>query len=132
MRIRLLFLLLLFSYCLIVSRFLLLYPKWCARNFVSGRSLARAYSVRQQLSTICNNSLDKSGLGMDVSVSCGEDTVSFLKCACAGLFLQAAARMPSTNEASDGGKRGNSGRLYSSRGRYKTKVGGEIASIHPT
>jgi len=109
-----------------------LHGQWCARNFVSGRSLARAYSVRQQLSTICNNSLDKSGLGMDVSVSCGEDTVSFLKCACAGLFLQAAARMPSTNEASDGGKRGNSGRLYSSRGRYKTKVGGEVASIHPT
>mmetsp|Transcript_4688 Transcript_4688/g.5306 ORF Transcript_4688/g.5306 Transcript_4688/m.5306 type:complete len:925 (-) Transcript_4688:62-2836(-) len=109
----------------------ILHGQWCARNFVSGRSLARAYSVRQQLSSICSNSFDKNGLNIDISVSCGEDIISFLKCACAGLFLQSAARILSTNEASNCGKQGNSGRL-SSRGRYKTKVGGDVASIHPT
>ena len=73
---------------------------------------------------------------MDISQSCGEDEIQFLKCACAGLFLQSATRMPSTDETSSGrgtNKRGgNSGRLGSSRGRYKTKIGSEVVSIHPT
>lgn len=102
--------------------------KWCARNFVNGRALTRAYSVRQQLSSICSND-NKNGLNIDVGASCGKDMVSFLKCACAGLFLQSASRIPSSNEASN---QGNSGQLSSSRGRYKTKVGGDVASIHPT
>ena len=74
---------------------------------------------------------------MDVSLSCGEDEIQFLKCACAGLFLQSATRMLSADESSIGrinSKRrsDNSGRLGFSRGRYKTKIGSEVVSIHPT
>ena len=74
---------------------------------------------------------------MDVSKSCGEDEIQFLKCACAGLFLQSATRIPSSDEMNGSSKRGdnkggNSGRLGSSRGRYKTKIGSEAVSIHPT
>ncbi len=112
--------------------------QWCARNFVSGRALARAYNVRQQLSAICTKSTDQNGLGMDVSTSCGDDVVLFLKCACAGLFLQSATRLASVVEngsskpSSSQNGRGNSGRLGPSRGRYKTKMGGDEVSIHPT
>lgn len=110
--------------------------QWCSRNFVSGRALARAYNVRQQLSAICSKSAGPNGLGMDVSTSCGDDMVQFLKCACAGLFLQSATRLAAAvergkNTASNNG-RGNSGRLGPTRGRYKTKVGGDEVSIHPT
>ena len=74
---------------------------------------------------------------MDISQSSGEDDVLFLKCACAGLFLQSATRMSSTEESSRGNGNSkqrdfNSGRLGSSRGKYKTKVGSEVVSIHPT
>lgn len=74
---------------------------------------------------------------MDISQSCGNDEIQFLKCACAGLFLQSATRMPSTAESNSGrggSKRGggNSGRLGPSRGKYKTKIGSEVVSIHPT
>lgn len=111
--------------------------QWCVRNFISGRALVRAFNVRQQLSLICSKNLDKGGLNMDISQSCGEDEIKFLKCACAGLFLQSAARMPSTDERSreQGNHKqssGNSGRLGSSRGKYKTKIGSEMVSIHPT
>lgn len=111
--------------------------QWCARNFVSGRALARAYNVRQQLSAICGKAISQNGLGMDVSASCGDDVVLFLKCACAGLFLQSATRLDSTTDREGNGSnrhhgRGNSGRLGPSRGRYRTKVGGDEVSIHPT
>jgi HrpA-like RNA helicase len=105
--------------------------QWCARNFISGRALARAYDVRQQLSAICGNNVESNGLGMTVTESCGEDMLLFLKCACAGLFLQSATRLASAN-INDNKRGGNSGRLGPTRGRYKTKVGGEEASIHPT
>jgi len=114
----------------------LLHGQWCARNFISGRALVRAFNVRQQLSSICGKGVDKGGLNMDISQSCGEEEIQFLKCACAGLFLQSATRIPSfdeTNGSSRRGKKGgNSGRLGSSRGRYKTKIGSEVVSIHPT
>ncbi len=69
---------------------------------------------------------------MDISQSCGEDEIHFLKCACAGLFLQSATRMPSTDDSNNGRGGGNSGRLGPSRGKYKTKIGSEVVSIHPT
>ena len=114
---------------------LLEYEQWCARNFINGRALVRAFNVRQQLSSICAKSIDKGGLNMDVSQSCGEDEIQFLKCACAGLFLQSATRLTTSDETK--GRRhdsngGNSGRLGPSRGRYKTKIGSEVVSIHPT
>jgi HrpA-like RNA helicase len=107
--------------------------QWCARNFISGRALARAFNVRQQLSSICGKSAEKGGLGMDINVTCKDDRVAFLKCACAGLFLQAASRV-STSESTGGDQngRGNSGRLGTSRGKYKTKITGDDVSIHPT
>jgi hypothetical protein len=109
------------------------YLQWCARNFISGRALVRAFNVRQQLSSICSRNSDKGGLNMDISQSCGEDDVQFLKCACAGLFLQSATRIPTTDESKNNKRSdGNSGRLGSSRGKYKTKIGSEMVSIHPT
>jgi HrpA-like RNA helicase len=107
----------------------LLHGEWCTRNFISGRALVRAHDVRHQLSVICGRSMEKNGLGMDVNLSCGDDMEAFLKCACAGLFLQSASRMQSSKEIKG---RGSSGSLISARGKYKTKVGSSEVSIHPT
>ncbi|KAL3904987.1 MAG: hypothetical protein SGILL_009858, partial [Bacillariaceae sp.] len=105
--------------------------QWCSRNFVNGRALVRAFNVRKQLSSICAKATEKGGLGMDVSQSCGDDVVEFLKCACAGLFMQAATRLKSSHTEGNN-SRGKSGQLGGSRGRYKTVFGGEEASVHPT
>ena len=106
----------------------LLHGEWCSRNYISGRALVRAYDVRQQLSTLCSRSVEKHGLGMDINLSCGDDIVAFLKCVCAGLFLQSASRTSSPKEV----KRRDSGGLESTRGKYKTKVGNVEVTIHPT
>jgi len=113
----------------------LLHGDWCARNFISGRALVRAYDVRKQLSEICAREVKKNGLGLDVKVSCGDDRELFLKCVCAGLFLQAASRIKASVDVDEKSSKRNadrSGMLYSSRGRYKTMVGSEEVSIHPT
>jgi HrpA-like RNA helicase len=106
----------------------LLHGDWCTRNFISGRALVRGHDVRHQLSIICNRPLEKNGLGMDVNLSAGDDAESFLKCVCAGLFLQAASRMPVSKEIKGRG----SGSVVSNRGKYKTKVGKTEVSVHPT
>ena len=103
--------------------------EWCTRNFISGRALVRAHDVRQQLQTIIGRPLESNGLGMDVNLSCGEDRELFLKCACAGLFLQSASRVHAPREVNGGGR---SGALQSGRGRYRTKVSNTDVSIHPT
>lgn len=113
----------------------LLHGDWCSRNFISGRALVRAYDVRRQLSEICAREVKKNGLGLDVKASCGDDRELFLKCVCAGLFLQAASRIKASvdvDEKSSKRSADKSGTLYSSRGRYKTMVGSEEVSIHPT
>jgi ATP-dependent RNA helicase DHX8/PRP22 len=107
---------------------LLLHGDWCAQNFISGRALVRAHDVRRQLRTICGRPMEKHGLGMDITSTCGEDMETFLKCVCAGLFLQSAARLPNVKEIKGRG----SGSVVSTRGRYKTKVGNSEVSIHPT
>lgn len=104
--------------------------EWCIRNFISGRSLVRANDVRNQLAEICSRPLEKNGLGMDIKLSCGADTEVFLKCVCAGLFLQVASRITSSVEVKN--DRGRSGMVGSSRGRYKTKIGATEVSVHPT
>jgi hypothetical protein len=106
-----------------------LHGEWCQRNFVSGRSLGRAYHVRQQLRSTCLRPAEKNGLGMDVNITCGKDRESFLKCAAAGLFLQVASRTKAETEIDS---RGRSGTVVSTRGRYRTKIGNETVSIHPT
>lgn len=106
----------------------LLHGDWCTRNFISGRALVRAHDVRHQLQTICSRPVEKNGLGMDVESTCSEDVELFLKCVCAGLFLQSAARMAHMKEMKDRG----AGSVVSTRGRYKTKVGNSEVSIHPT
>ena len=105
--------------------------EWCKGNFISGRSLVRAHDVRKQLSDLCGRSRATGGLGMDVEGSCGDDMLVFFRAVCTGLFLQVASRVQATVELKNNA-RGNSGALYSSRGRYKTKVGGREVSIHPT
>jgi len=106
----------------------LLHAEWCRRNFISGRSLARVFDVHHQLRSICSRSADRNGLGMDVSKSCGGDMEIFLKCVCAGLFMQAAGRIKEAKET-DG--RGRSGMLLTTP-KYRTKVGNLPVAIHPT
>jgi HrpA-like RNA helicase len=107
----------------------LLHGEWCTRNFISGRALVRAHDVRQQLSMTCGRPLQSNGLGMDVNLSCKDNPEAFLKCACAGLFLQSASRIHVPREVAGGGR---SGMLPSSRGRYRTKVSNADVSVHPT
>jgi HrpA-like RNA helicase len=109
---------------------LLLHGDWCQRNFVSGRALVRAYNVRMQLRKICRRTVLQHGLGMDINQSCGGDRETFLKCVAAGLFLQVASRRKVDVE--EDSKKGRSGLILSSRGSYRTKVGNENVSIHPT
>jgi HrpA-like RNA helicase len=107
--------------------------EWCAQNFISGRSLVRAHDVRKQLTEICSRDEKKNGLGMDTTLSCGEEMEDFLKCVCSGLFLQSASRMINSNEINKANrKERKAGNESSVRGRYKTKIGGREVSIHPT
>jgi HrpA-like RNA helicase len=108
-----------------------LHVEWCQQNFVSGRALARAFSVRLQLQNLCERSTVQNGLGFDVNTSYGQDRERFLKCIASGLFLQAASRIPTDNLIDDQSK-GRSGQIISSRGRYRTKVGNVNVSVHPT
>jgi HrpA-like RNA helicase len=105
---------------------------WCARNFINGRALLRAQDVRTQLRDICLKSKERNGLGMDVDQSCGAERELFFKAVCAGLFLQVATRIQATVDVQSSQNKGNSGIIQSSRGRYKTKIGHQIVSIHPT
>jgi HrpA-like RNA helicase len=106
----------------------LLHGDWCIRNFISGRALVRANDVRHQLSAICSRPTERGGLGMDIDLSVGDEMELFLKCVCAGLFLQSASRIPASKDIKDRG----SGSVVSNRGKYKTKVGKTEVSIHPT
>lgn len=101
----------------------LFHMDWCHQNFISGRSLVRAYDIRQQLEQLCSN--PRSGLNIDVTSSSGKDQVRLLKCVAAGLFLQSATRLV-TQETS------GSGRVGSSHGKYLTTMGKDTVSIHPT
>ena len=107
--------------------------EWCAQNFISGRSLVRAHDVRKQLTEICSRDEKKNGLGIDTTLSCNGEMEDFLKCACAGLFLQSASRITNSNEINKANrKERKTGSASSIRGRYKTKIGGREVSIHPT
>ena len=101
---------------------------WCGQNFINGRALTRAHDVRSQLSDLC------SRLGMDIHSTCSSEMTTFYKCVCAGLFLQVATRLTHPDQAQ--GKKcslhGRSGMIPTPRGLYKTKIGGNIVSIHPT
>lgn len=109
------------------------HDEWCKRNFISGRALVRAHDVRQQLAEICNRGSDSNGLDIDISASCEEDSVKFLMCTCAGLFLQSASRLKNAveinKEIREQMKTKNDKNI---RGKYKTKIGGKEVSIHPT
>lgn len=111
----------------------LLHGEWCARNFISGRALIRAHDVRKQLVEICGRDQSKNGLSMNVHQSCGDDMLKFLKCSCAGLFMQAASRVSNSVEINKAlRKEMKAGENFVARGRYKTKIGGAEVSIHPT
>lgn len=104
------------------------HSEWCQRNYISGRALSRAYHVREQLKVLCARSSGENGLEMDVT-SHDPSREQFLKCAAAGLFLQAASRIKEEREVNSRGKSGSS---ISTLGRYRTKTGNEQVSIHPT
>jgi HrpA-like RNA helicase len=101
---------------------------WCTHNFINGRALTRAYDVRSQLSDLC------SRLGMDINSSCSSEMTTFFKCVCSGLFLQVATRLPNPDQSQgkQNARQGRSGIIPSSWGHYKTIIGGNIVSIHPT
>ena len=101
---------------------------WCGLNFINGRALMRAHDVRSQLSDLCSRH------GMDVHSSCSAEMTTFYKCICAGLFLQVATRLPTHLQSQDKKKSrlSRAGIIPSSRGHYKTKIGGNIVSVHPT
>lgn len=111
----------------------LLHAEWCTRNFISGKALLRAHDIRNQLEELCSRNETRNGLGMDVKKSCGEDQMKLLKCACAGLFMQSAARVGNSVDINKTiRKEMRAGINATSRGRYKTKQGGAEVSIHPT
>ena len=101
---------------------------WCGQNFINGRALVRAHDVRSQLSELC------SRLGMDINSSCSSEMTTFYECVCAGLFLQVATRLPNPDQlqAKKKARLSRAGILPSSRGHYKTKLGGNMVSVHPT
>eukprot|EP00903_Cladosiphon_okamuranus_P014779 g13692.t2 len=87
---------------------------WCRRNFVNGRSVARAIDVRQQLAKIL-----RERLRIDPEESCEAEMSQYLRCLVAGLFTNVALRQPSTS--------GGGGRSC-----YRTVIGGREAQIHPS
>lgn len=99
---------------------------WCAQNFINGRALTRAHDVRSQLADLC------SRLGMDIHSSCSSEMMTFYRCICAGLFLQVATRLPAEQPPGKAKAKASRAGIIPSRGRYKTKVGGNIVSVHPT
>ncbi len=103
---------------------------WCKLNFISGKSLSRAYDIRKQIKEICSRSTARHGLGWDVAVSCGTELERLLKCICAGLFLKVAIRIPNSEQLGDRSARNRS--EFSTRGKYRTKVGGQECCIHPS
>ncbi len=103
---------------------------WCKLNFISGKSLSRAYDIRKQIEDICSRSSARLGLGWDVKVSCGTEMERLLKCLCAGLFLKVAIRIPNSEQICDNSARKRS--EFSTRGRYRTKIGGQECCIHPS
>lgn len=110
-----------------------LHGEWCTTNFINGKALVRAHDVRNQLEEICCRDESRGGLSINVKQSCGDDMLQFLKCACAGLFLQAASRVSNSVEINKTiRKEMKAGEHFIARGRYKTKMGGAEVSIHPT
>jgi hypothetical protein len=104
---------------------------WCKLNFISGKSLSRAYDIRKQIEDICSRSSARHGLGWDAEISCGTELEAFLKCICAGLFLKVAIRIPSKETLCDSNVRKRSD-LFTPRGRYRTKIGSQEVFIHPS
>ncbi|KAJ3090493.1 hypothetical protein HK102_003523 [Quaeritorhiza haematococci] len=63
-------------------------PKWSSSYFLNHRALTRSLSIRQQLKKYMKR------FGIDVSASCGGDTVALRKCIVSGYFSHAAKLMP--------------------------------------
>jgi HrpA-like RNA helicase len=111
----------------------MLHGDWCKDNFISGRALVRAHDVRNQLSELASRAMEKNGLAMNVDSSCASEMTLFFKCLCAGLFLQVATRVPSPQQQ-QGARQSPTSKsgLIPSHGQYKTRLGGNLVSVHPT
>ncbi|PVD28898.1 hypothetical protein C0Q70_11493 [Pomacea canaliculata] len=79
--------------------------QFCQCNFLNGRNLSTATSVRKQLRDICTRQ------GLEVT-SCGRTTTSVRKCLAAGFFMSAAQ--------------------LQKEGEYLTLASNEPVSIHPS
>ena len=110
----------------------ILHGDWCKQNSVSGRALVRAEEVRNQIAELVSRSVERNGLGINIMSTCyGSEMLPFYKCLAAGLSLQVATRVPSPNQQ-QGIKMGGASGSIPSRGNYKTRLGGNLVSIHPT
>jgi len=98
---------------------------WCKHNFINGKALSRAQDIRSQIEDICTT------LGWDSGLSCGNELEPFLKCVCAGLFLKVATRLHNNEIKSENISRKSSD-SFASRGKYRTKIGGQEVFIHPS
>ncbi|KAF8981526.1 putative ATP-dependent RNA helicase dhr2 [Entomortierella lignicola] len=79
---------------------------WCRENFINSRHMRHVMDVRKQLIQFCERS------GMDPSKSCGHDLEIVLKCFLAGFFQSTALLQPD--------------------GTYKSIIGGQTVSVHPS
>ncbi|KAF9361515.1 putative ATP-dependent RNA helicase dhr2 [Mortierella sp. NVP85] len=79
---------------------------WCRENFINSRHMRHVLDVRKQLIQFCTRA------GIDPSKSCGYDLEVVLKCFLAGFFQNTALLQPD--------------------GTYKSIIGGQTVSIHPS
>ncbi|KAF9919107.1 putative ATP-dependent RNA helicase dhr2 [Lobosporangium transversale] len=79
---------------------------WCRENFINSRHMRHVIDVRKQLIQFCERS------GMDPKRTCGQDLEIVLKCFLAGFFQNTALLQPD--------------------GTYKSVIGGQTVSIHPS
>jgi len=105
---------------------------WCRKNYINGRALSKAYDIQNQLSQICSRSTSKHGLNWDHFSTQKQqdfDMEQFLKCLCAGLFLQSASRCIVLDQHH---LTKTQKKAFSNTGKYRTKISSKEVSIHPT
>ncbi|PVV03836.1 hypothetical protein BB560_001672 [Smittium megazygosporum] len=79
---------------------------WCRQNFVNYKNINYVFRVRKQIETMLTR------MGIDVTVSCGDDTDSVLMCLLSGFFYKCAMLQPD--------------------GTYRSLVGTQTVHIHPS
>ncbi|KAI0004642.1 P-loop containing nucleoside triphosphate hydrolase protein [Russula compacta] len=79
---------------------------WCKRNFINQRALREAVKIRTQLRGVCER------MGIDWSLSCGNEEHPLLRCLLRGLLQHLAFLQPD--------------------GTYKQVMGPSVVKVHPS